>query len=195
MIARYENQNGDPADRPTNEQVKEAKEALAKAKKDIADGFGTDTGALQNEADADSGFRLTLPFKNAQYAKGEGGADNADVVAYNEALQAARELLRKAGDPAAAQADKPTQADVDSALARLKRAKAALDKYKTVRVPAGAGDSGRGKHSFAPAAKPGRTGRLGRTGAGASLPAMLAALALGLGGTGTVARHRRRRGK
>ena len=274
MIARYENQNGDPADRPTNEQVKEAKEALAKAKKDIADGFGTDTGALQNEADADSGFRLTLPFKNAQYAKGEGGADNADVAAYNEALQAARELLRKAGDPAAAQADKPTQADVDSALARLKRAKAALDKYKTVktdlsaevgrdgvfrggagfanaaartdssarkavsdyeqaladanrvlgdsnatqadvdsalarlkrakaaldkyktvRVPAGAGDSGRGKHSFAPAAKPGRTGRLGRTGAGASLPAMLAALALGLGGTGTVARHRRRRGK
>jgi len=127
-------------DRPTQKQVDEALTNLKNAKKAIDDAFATNAKALKDEsakstADgvtlADTDFEATTEFKNADYKKGEGGEENADVTAYKEALKKARTLLEKFGDdgkPKPGAKDIPTQKEVDEALNNLKEIKEKIKK-------------------------------------------------------------------
>ena len=132
--------NAEADKQPTNADVKKALDELQKAKKDIDDAFATNAKALKDEsakstADggtlADTDFEATTEFKNADYKKGEGGKENADVTAYKEALKKARTLLEKFGDdgkPKSDAKDVPTQKEVDEALNNLKEIKDKITK-------------------------------------------------------------------
>ncbi|MFP1714533.1 peptidase, partial [Gardnerella vaginalis] len=137
--------NAKPEERPSQDDVDKALEALKKAKKDIDDAFATNAKDLKDEAaksTADGAtavgkndFENTTEFKNADAKKGDEGKDNADVTAYKDALKKARTLLKKFGDdgkPKSGEKDIPTQQEVDEALNNLKEIKdKILANYKT----------------------------------------------------------------
>ncbi|MFU0525912.1 peptidase [Gardnerella vaginalis] len=137
--------NAKPEERPSQDDVDKALEALKKAKKDIDDAFATKATDLKDEsakstadgatAVGENDFENTTEFKNADAKKGDEGKDNADVTAYKDALKKARTLLNKFdenGKPKSGEKDIPTQQEVDEALKNLKEIKdKILANYKT----------------------------------------------------------------
>lgn len=135
---------------PTQAQVNKALKTLQDAMDKVTDNYKTDVKLLTNEVgDKDAQgkpvvppFEASVTYKNAlEKAKTETGADaEADtsatkkLKAYADKLQAAQDLINKVKnpDPNAAPADRPTQKQVDEALAALKQAKKDIDeKFKT----------------------------------------------------------------
>ncbi|MFU0662959.1 peptidase [Gardnerella vaginalis] len=130
------------SERPTQQQVDEALDALKKAKQTIADGYKTNATALQDEAalGADDGnFTKSPEYKNAVAKKDTDGGDNAELKAYKDALAEVKTMLNKFGKdgkPNASATDIPTQDKVDSALDKLSNARKAVEeKYKTNVTP------------------------------------------------------------
>ncbi|WP_422114360.1 peptidase [Gardnerella sp. DNF00109] len=138
--------NAKHEERPSQDDVDKALEALKKAKKDIDDAFATKATDLKDEsakstadgatAVGENDFENTTEFKNADAKKGDDGkSDNADVTAYRDSLKKARTLLKKFGDdgkPKSGEKDIPTQQEVDEALNNLKEIKdKILANYKT----------------------------------------------------------------
>ncbi|KXA18221.1 hypothetical protein HMPREF3208_01383, partial [Gardnerella vaginalis] len=134
--------NKTPLDaQPTQKEIDAALTTLNEKRKAL-DAYKTDTTKLDEEAKkstahgatvADADFEATPEFKNAK-AKTSNGAENADVTAYKNALKNARDLVKAATstDPNTKNSDRPTQQQVDEALASLKKAKKQIeDNYKT----------------------------------------------------------------
>lgn len=119
--------NGEPLDRDVDAILKEMN-AAAKA----LDKFATKTDALLKSVNEHDNTQQTPAFKNANQPafKNDDGTDNADknnaakaaVAAYGDALNAAKDLLKK---PDA------TQKEVNDALKKLDDARKELDKYNT----------------------------------------------------------------
>lgn len=100
---------------PTQQELDKALKDLQDAKQKITDGYKTNKSDLNTEAGKDGDFAKTPEFQNAV------GSPEAD--AYKKALDAANKVL---GDKDA------TQAQVDEALSKLKKAKDDLvSKHKT----------------------------------------------------------------
>ena len=133
--------NAKPEDRPTQKQVDDALAALKKAKKDIDDNFKTKVDKLQNEVDDknEDGTARTPKFEEStEFANLKGktkdGKKPDDLVAYEQALAKAKELIDKndgkIADPndSTKQVDVPkdqlpTQQEVDEAQKALKEIK------------------------------------------------------------------------
>ena len=142
--------NAAPADRPTQAQVDQALTDLQNAKKAIDENFKTDVAALQNEADDkdDKGvaknptFEDTTEYKNLK-GKTKDGKKPDDLVAYEQALAKAKELIDKndgkVADPKnpnkqidVPKDQLPTQQEVDEAKKALKEIKdKIIANYKT----------------------------------------------------------------
>ena len=122
-----------PADQcPTNEDVQKALEALQKAKEAIGDAFKTDVAVLQKEINDqdETGTAYVPPFVDTvQYknllAETVDGQKHPDLTAYEQALQAANDLIKQQQNPAAGQQG-PTQAQVDQALSKLREIKSKI---------------------------------------------------------------------
>lgn len=131
--------------KPTQKEINDALEALDKARTKLF-AYHTDLSKLGEEAAkstaeggtlADTDFESTPEFKNATYKQGvKPDADpavqqaKADVETYKNALKTARELLAK--KDSATLSERPTQKQIDDALAALKQAKQAITNgYKT----------------------------------------------------------------
>ena len=131
--------------KPTQKEINDALEALDKARTKL-NAYHTDFSKLGEEAAkstaeggtlADTDFESTLEFKNATYKQGvKPDTDpavqqaKADVETYKNALKTARELLAK--KDSATLSERPTQKQIDDALAALKQAKQAITNgYKT----------------------------------------------------------------
>lgn len=133
--------------KPTQKEINDALEALDKARKTLEDNYKTVTTDLETEinkstpehapAATEGDFEYTPEFKNATYKQGvKPDADpavqqaKADVETYKNALKTARELLAK--KDSATLSERPTQKQIDDALAALKQAKQAITNgYKT----------------------------------------------------------------
>ena len=142
--------NAKPEDRPTQKQVDDALAALKQAKKDIDDNFKTKVDKLQNEVD-DKNEDGTAKKEAAQFEKStefanlkgkiKGDKKPDDLVAYEQALAKAKELIDKndgkvkndQGVEVDVPEDQlPTQAQVDEAKKALKEIKdKILANYKT----------------------------------------------------------------
>ncbi len=104
-----------PYERPTQQQINDALDALKQAKKQITDNYKTKVDDLKTEVGKDSDFTKTPEYQNA--------ADSPEAEAYKKALEDAKKVL---GDKNA------TQAQVDDALKKLQEAKKNLaDSHKT----------------------------------------------------------------
>ena len=114
---------------PTQAQLDAALAALQEAKNAITDNYNTNAENLRAEINND--FTNTQPYKNVIADWGEADlANNPYVAEYLQALNAAKAVLDRHDGPYDAK-DKPTQKEVDDALAALKRAEKALsDAYK-----------------------------------------------------------------
>ena len=139
--------NAAPEDRPTQKQVDDALAALKKAKKDIDDNFKTKVDKLQNEVDDknEDGTARTPKFEEStEFANLKGktkdGKEPDDLVAYEQALAKAKELIDK-NDGTVTKDGKevpvpkeqmPTQKEVDEAKEALKKIKdKIIANYKT----------------------------------------------------------------
>ena len=129
----------------TQREVDALVKQLNIAQKKIADSYKTNVDKLNNEVgDKDEQgqpvtpkFEESIPYKNALAKKGAESEDDAKkndsatkkLEAYNEKLKAAQDLINKVNnpDPNAKPEDRPTQDDVDKALADLKKAKQDID--------------------------------------------------------------------
>ena len=140
--------NADSSKQPTNADVKQALDDLQAAKKAITDNFKTKVDNLQKEVDDkdetgkehDPKFENTTEFANLK-AKIDGANKPDDLVAYEQALAKAKELIDK-NDGKVTNADgqevavpkeqMPTQQEVDEAQKALKDIKdKILANYKT----------------------------------------------------------------
>ena len=144
--------NAKPEDRPTQDDVDKALADLKQAKKDIDDAFKTKVDKLQNEVDdknedgsakkeADQ-FEKSTEFANLK-AKIDGDKKPDDLVAYEQALAKAKELIKKnmgkMTDPQDPNKEVdvpkdqlPSQKEVDEAQKALKEIKdKILANYKT----------------------------------------------------------------
>ena len=140
----------DDKDLPTQAQVDAALKKLSDARKAVEAKYATKTNKLENEVgDKDENdnpvippFEASVAYKNAlEKAKTETGADaEADtsatkkLQAYADKLKEANDLIEKVKnpDPNAKPENRPTQDDVDKALAALKQAKKDIDdNFKT----------------------------------------------------------------
>ena len=118
-------------DRPTQKQVDDALAKLNLAKKNLLDHNKTNVDNLRNEANKDPEFKKLAEFTNANDNKDKEPA-KSDLAAYKSALDNANELLHKQDDPNTPNDQKPTQKQVDDALAKLNLAKKnLLDHNKT----------------------------------------------------------------
>ena len=139
--------NAAPADRPTQQQVDQALTDLQNAKKAIDENFKTKVDKLQNEVDDKNEdgsartpkFEESTEFANLQ-GKTKDGKKPDDLVAYEQALAKAKELIdkndgkvTKDGQEVDVPKDQlPTQAQVDEAQKALKEIKdKILANYKT----------------------------------------------------------------
>lgn len=136
--------NAKPEDRPTQKQVDDALAALKQAKKDIDDNFKTKVDKLQNEVDDKNEdgtartpkFEESTEFANLQ-GKTKDGKKPDDLVAYEQALAKAKELIDKndgkvkndLGQEVDVPKDQlPSQKEVDEALKNLKEIKDKITK-------------------------------------------------------------------
>ena len=128
---------------PTQKEVDDALETLQKAMGKVTNGYKTNADKLKNEVgdkDQDGkpvipAFEASVPYKNA-LAKADAEEDKTSdtsatkkLEAYNEKLKAAQDLIAQVNstDPNADPDKKPTQKQVDEALAALKKAKKDID--------------------------------------------------------------------
>ncbi len=128
---------------PTQKEVDEALQTLQKAMDKVTNGYKTNADKLKNEVgDKDQDgkpvtppFEASVPYKNA-LAKADAEEDKTSdtsatkkLEAYNEKLKAAQDLIAQVNstDPNADPDKKPTQKQVDEALAALKKAKKDID--------------------------------------------------------------------
>ncbi|WP_421778739.1 FIVAR domain-containing protein [Gardnerella sp. DNF01144] len=135
------------SERPTQQQINEALDALKAAKKQIADNYKTNVTALKGVKEFAAGdFKKTPEYKNAAALKDDQNAEQekknaakADVDALDEntndsALKKAKEILDKFdenGNPNTG-GRIPTQAQVDAALKTLQDAmNKVTENYKT----------------------------------------------------------------
>ncbi|WP_373452638.1 peptidase [Gardnerella vaginalis] len=134
---------------PTQAEVDAALKTLQEAMKTVTDGYKTNADKLKNEVgDKDQDgtpvtppFEASVPYKNAlEKAKTEDAATTdpnsatAKLKAYADKLAKANELIEKVNnpDPNAKPEDRPTQKQIDDALAALKQAKKDIDdNFKT----------------------------------------------------------------
>ena len=127
----------DDKDLPTQAQVDAALKKLSDARKAVEAKYKTNTDALKNEVgdkdeqgkDVIPPFEASVTYKNALEKANAGDNDaTAKLKEYTDKLKAAQELLNKVNnpDPNAKPEDRPTQAQVDKALAELKAAKEAI---------------------------------------------------------------------
>ncbi len=139
LLKKHDDKDTPQDAKPTQQQINDALKTLDE-KRQALDTYKTNADALKNEADlskadtegasVDGKFENTPEFKNAD--DNETGKD--DVKAYKDALKKARELVKAATstDPNTKNSDRPTQQQVDEALAALKAAKKQItDNYKT----------------------------------------------------------------
>lgn len=117
-------------------QLKDAQDKIAKTYKTDAIKLEREVGDKdQDGKPVTPPFEASVPYKNALAKSNDGDNDaTAKLNAYNEKLKAAQDLINKVKnpDPNAAPADRPTQQQVDDALAALKQAKKDIDdKFKT----------------------------------------------------------------
>ena len=139
------------SERPTQQQINDALEALKNAKKQIADNYKTDAAALKDAKDfANDAFKKTPEYKNAVALKDDKNADAEKKSAAKTAVEALDEstndsALKKAIEILQAFDDNgkpkqegptggriPTQKEVDEALDTLQKAmKTVTDGYKT----------------------------------------------------------------
>ena len=140
--------NAKPEERPSQDDVDKALEALKKAKQDIDNNFKTKVDDLQKEVDdkddkgtvKDPTFEKTTEFANLQ-GKTKDGKKPDDLVAYEQALAKAKELIDKndgkvknnQGQEVDVPKDQlPSQKEVDEAQKALKEIKdKILANYKT----------------------------------------------------------------
>ena len=142
--------NAKPEDRPTQAQVDKALQDLKAAKDAITNGFKTNVDALQTEVDDKDNtgatkvpdIENTTEFANLK-GKTKDGKKPDDLVAYEQALAKAKELIDKndgeVADPtdptkkvAVPKDQLPTQQEVDAAQKALKEIKdKILANYKT----------------------------------------------------------------
>ncbi|MDK7192538.1 peptidase [Bifidobacterium sp. UMB1197] len=139
LLAKHDPKSNTPLDaQPTQAEIDAALKTLDE-KRQALDAYATKTDDLKTEADLskadaegssiDGKFENSPEFKNAE-AKKDGDNENADVKAYKDALNKARELVKAATDTALSK--HPTQQQVDEALDALKKAKQTItDTYKT----------------------------------------------------------------
>ena len=139
--------NAKPEDRPTQAQVDQALTDLQNAKKAIDENFKTKVDKLQNEVDdknEDGSARTPELEKSTEFAnlkaKQEGDKKPDDLVAYEQALAKAKELIdkndgkvTKDGQEVGVPKDQlPTQTEVDEAQKALKEIKdKIIANYKT----------------------------------------------------------------
>ena len=127
----------------TQKEVDEALEALKKAMDKVTNGYKTNADKLKNEVgdkdehgkDVTPPFEASLPYKNALYKQNSGDA-NATIKLneYAEKVKDAQKLIDQVNNPDqnADPDKKPTQKQVDEALAALKQAKKDIDdNFKT----------------------------------------------------------------
>ena len=139
------------SERPTQQQINDALEALKNAKKQIADNYKTDASALKDAKDfANDAFKKTPEYKNAVALKDDQNADaekkgaaKTAVEALDEstndsALKKAIEILQAFDDNGKPKQEGPTggriptQKEVDAALKTLQEAMDAVTNgYKT----------------------------------------------------------------
>ena len=132
----------------TQKQVNALLKQLQDAQDNIAKNYKTDAIKLEREVgDKDQDgkpvvppFEASVPYKNAlakadaEENKTDPNSATAKLKAYAEKLQAAQDLINKVNnpDPNAKPEDRPTQKQVDDALAALKKAKKDIDdNFKT----------------------------------------------------------------
>ena len=154
---------------PTQKQLDDALAELQKAKKDLTDTYGTNAENLRHEINND--FTSTQPYQNVLASWGAADiSKNPYVAKYLEALNAAKAVLDRHDDEGYDAKDKPTQKEVDEALAKLKLAEkelsdaynephAFLDPQTYGNTPSGGGAGGAGGAAGA------NTGEAGNTGA------------------------------
>ena len=125
------------SDRPTQQQINDALEALKNAKKQITDNYKTNLDALTAAKDfANGDFKKTPEYKNAVALKDDQKADQTKKDAAKQAVDALDEntndsALKKAMDIVANPTGK-TQQEVDVALKTLQDAmKTVTDNFKT----------------------------------------------------------------
>ncbi|EFH71910.1 chromosome segregation ATPase [Gardnerella vaginalis 5-1] len=127
----------------TQKSVNNLLKKLQAAQDKIANNYKTDAKLLENEV-GDKGaqgqpvtppFEASVEYKNALEKKNAGDATATEKLkAYAEKLAKANELIEKVKnpDPNAKPEDRPTQKQVDDALAALKKAKKDIDdNFKT----------------------------------------------------------------
>lgn len=143
LVSDAKDTNKKNSERPTQQQINDAFDALTAAKKQIANNYKTDAKLLENEVgDKDAQgqpvtppFEASVEYKNALEKKNAGDATATEKLkAYAEKLAKANELIEKVKnpDPNAKPEDRPTQKQVDDALAALKKAKKDIDdNFKT----------------------------------------------------------------
>ncbi|WP_311436393.1 peptidase [Fannyhessea vaginae] len=148
LLKKADPESNTPLDaQPTQRQINDALTKLDAARKKLEDNYKTVTADLETEinkstpehapAATEGDFEYTPEFKNATYKQGvKPDADpavqqaKADVETYKNALKTARELLAK--KDSATLSERPTQKQIDDALAALKQAKQAITNgYKT----------------------------------------------------------------
>lgn len=127
----------------TQKSVNNLLKKLQAAQDKIANNYKTDAKLLENEVgDKDAQgqpvtppFKASVEYKNALEKKNAGDATATEKLkAYAEKLAKANELIEKVKnpDPNAKPEDRPTQKQVDDALAALKKAKKDIDdNFKT----------------------------------------------------------------
>ena len=127
----------------TQAEVDALVKQLVTAQKKITENYKTNVDELKNEVgDKDQDgkpvvppFEASVPYKNALAKKDAGDTDATDKLnAYADKLAKANALIEKVNnpDPNAKPEDRPSQDDVDKALAALKQAKKDIDdNFKT----------------------------------------------------------------
>ncbi|EPI53989.1 FIVAR domain-containing protein, partial [Gardnerella vaginalis] len=141
LLKKHDDKDTPQDAKPIQKEIDAALTTLNEKRKAL-DAYKTDTTKLDEEAKkstaegatvADADFEAKPEFKNAK-AKTSNGVENADVTAYKNALKNARDLVKAATstDPNTKNSERPTQQQVDEALASLKKAKKQIeDNYKT----------------------------------------------------------------
>ena len=110
---------------PTQAQLDAALAALQEAKNAITRDYDTDATKLRHEIN--NGFTSSQPYQNVLASWGAADiSKNPYVAKYLEALNAAKAVLDRHDDEGYDAKDKPTQKEVDEALAKLKLAEKEL---------------------------------------------------------------------
>lgn len=119
-------------DKATQKQVDEALKKLQDSEKVLHENYQTDVAVLQKEINDqdETGTAYVPPFADTvQYknllAETVDGQKHPDLTAYEQALQAANDLIKQQQNPAAGQQG-PTQAQVDQALSKLREIKSKI---------------------------------------------------------------------